>query len=872
MKSKKLLKIAAIIFVLFMGTLVAAPYFLKGKFKELVLKTVNDKLNAKVAFDDIDISLFSSFPEVALKFSNLSVLNVAPFEKDTLFYSEEMSLDMPIKVLFKGKNDPVNITGVTIENAKLNLLANENGAVNYDIVKPTQDTTSSSSMILAIKKYEILTSNIVYNNQASNMVLKISDFNHSGSGDLSSEESKLDTQSEGKVSFNYNGSNFLLNSDVVLNALIGINLKTNTYSFLKNEGSVNGLPLIFDGKVILYNNEQQIDINFKTPTSSFKNFLAVVPQEYTKNLGVVNTTGDFKVYGVIKGANNNFRIPGFSIDMASNNASFHYPNLPKGVNDITIKASIRNETGQTKDTYVNVGAFNFRVDQDVFNSSALIKNLTSNPLVNATLKGTINLTNISRAYPVKLKEELTGLLKMDVTTQFDMDAVKKSDYSRINSKGIVDLSNFIYKSTEFKNSFNISKAVVNFNLATVELKQFNATTGKTDLSATGYVQNVIGFILSNKQLTGNFNLNSNIFSINDFMQDSPLTTTEKTTSKNNIKIPSFLDCTINASAKTVLYDNLTLKDVGGKLAIKDEKVTIENLNAGLFGGEIGVNGSVSTKEATPKFDMDLAMNSVNITQSFEGLNMFQKLMPIAKFIDGKLTTTIKVSGNLTNEFVPNLSTISGNAAAEMVTQNLDTKNSLLFTSLASQLKFIDLSKIDLTEIKTTLSFENGRVSVKPFTLKYKDINVTISGSHGFDQSLDYKASFLVPGKYLGNEVTGLLAKMSKDDVSKVRVPINAAIGGKLDKPSITTDYKSSVNSLVTQLVDFTKLKEKGRNILSDIIKNQVNKAVPTDSSKITNSKPTTIETAKPKEAVENLVKDKLKGLFGSKNKKKDSLK
>ena len=69
--------------------------------------------------------------------------------------------------------------------------------------------------------------------------------------------------------------------------------------------------------------------------------------------------------------------------------------------------------------------------------------------------------------------------------------------------------------------------------------------------------------------------------------------------------------------------------------------------------------------------------------------------------------------------------------------------------MASQLNFIDINKLNLQDIKAHLSFENGKVNVKPFTLKYNDIDITIGGSHGFDKSMDYEVTFNVPGKYLG---------------------------------------------------------------------------------------------------------------------------
>ncbi len=104
----------------------------------------------------------------------------------------------------------------------------------------------------------------------------------------------------------------------------------------------------------------------------------------------------------------------------------------------------------------------------------------------------------------------------------------------------------------------------------------------------------------------------------DSSNSEPAKQTSKTETKkaDAMKIPAYLNCTLTAKANTVLYDNLTLKAVSGKLIVKDEKVTLQNVKTSIFGGTIGVNGSVSTKEKVPAFNIDLNMNQVNIAESF----------------------------------------------------------------------------------------------------------------------------------------------------------------------------------------------------------------------------------------------------------------
>jgi hypothetical protein len=94
-----------------------------------------------------------------------------------------------------------------------------------------------------------------------------------------------------------------------------------------------------------------------------------IPAAYAANIKDVKTTGDFTVTGFAKGILSDTTVPKFNVAIASNNASFQYPNLPKSIQNIIIDTKIINETGLTNDTYVNLDQLSFRIDQDVFNAA-----------------------------------------------------------------------------------------------------------------------------------------------------------------------------------------------------------------------------------------------------------------------------------------------------------------------------------------------------------------------------------------------------------------------------------------------------------------------------------------------------------------------
>jgi hypothetical protein len=868
---KKILKIVGILLLLLVVSAFAIPYFFKDQIKAKIEKTINESVNAKVAFKDADVSFFKSFPKANVTIDKLSVINKAPFEGDTLVAFDELNLKMSIMELFKGDNESMNIEGISSKNGLINIIFNKDGVGNYDIALKNKEQSDSKSKPLAlkIKEYEIENFKFKFTNEATKMKMILDSINHKGDGDFTNEILDLKTTTTTKVSFEMDKINYMRNVAFSLDAVLGIDLKNSKYTFKDNKAKINELPLEFDGFLQLVDAGQQYDLKFKTPTSSFKNFLGLIPESYRSNIEDVKTTGEFTVNGFAKGLLSDNTVPKFNIAIASKNASFQYPDLPKAVKNIIIDTKIVNETGVMNDTYVNIDQLSFAIDQDVFNAKANIKNVATNALIDAALKGTINLNNFSKAYPIKLDKPLSGILKADVTTKFDMQSVEKSQYQNIYNAGTMSLSGFKYVDENGK-GMNISNALVQFNPSRVNLQEFKATTGKSDINVNGVLENFYGFVFRNQNLQGNFNLNSNQIAVADFMTTSSTTSSTKQ-EPEAMKIPAFLDCSLTANANTVLYDNLTLKNCAGKIIIKDQKLTLENVKTNIFGGQIGINGNVSTKEKTPKFNMDLGLNQVDISQTFTQLEMMKKIAPIAGIINGKLNSTIKLSGDLNDKtMTPNLNTLSGDILGQLLSTTVNSSNSTLLSALDNNLSFVDLKQLNLNDLKTAISFKNGKVSVKPFDIKYKDIKVTVDGTHGFDQSMSYGLKFDVPAKYLGSEVNSLLAKIGPADASKIEsVPVNASLTGNFSNPKVSTDMKTATASLVTSLVKYQKDKliNKGKSSLEDIINKNVKGK---DSSKI--SIPTTKEEVKEKakEEVKTRTKDLLNGLFNKK--KKDTVK
>ncbi len=288
------------------------------------------------------------------------------------------------------------------------------------------------------------------------------------------------------------------------------------------------------------------------------------------------------------------------------------------------------------------------------------------------------------------------------------------------------------------------------------------------------------------------------------------------------------------------------------------------------------------KKSRP-YAMSYDIKDVDVQKAFFAFNTFQKLMPIGQFLDGKLNSQLSLTGSLNGNMMPDLGSLTGQGNLLLLEGVL--KKFAPLEKLASTFQIDELKSISIKDIKNYIEFANGKVLVKPFNLKVKDIDMQIGGMHGFDQSMDYVVALKLPRKYLGtqgnNLVNNLVTQASNKGISITpgeTINLNVKMGGTLTNPSISTDLKEvagdAVAELKQQAVDFAKQKvDSARQTLKDsvsAVKNQVVNDIKEDitarifGNKDSLQKPGNIDSTKKK--AEQTIKNTVGDLFRKKKK------
>jgi len=293
---------------------------------------------------------------------------------------------------------------------------------------------------------------------------------------------------------------------------------------------------------------------------------------------------------------------------------------------------------------------------------------------------------------------------------------------------------------------------------------------------------------------------------------------------------------VNASIDEVLYDKVQLKKLSGAMAVNDETVKLKDIHANALDGTMNINGSYSTKadKKHPDISLTYDVQGLDVQKTFYAFNTIQKIMPVGKYIAGKLTSKLSLTGKLGADMMPDLSTLTGNGSLFLIEGFLQKFAPL--DKLASTLNVQQLQNISLKDVKNYIEFSNGKVLIKPFNLNVVGIQMEIGGQHGFDQSMDYVINLKIPRSKMGEKGNELIDQLTAQVNSKgiavktsdvVNLKVN--MGGTILDPVIKTNLKEAASSMAADLkqqaTDFAKAKiDTAKKMVKDsvtAIKNQV---------------------------------------------------
>ncbi len=991
---KRILLGVGILVILLVAAAIIIPIVFKDDIKAAIDKEIAKTVNADVVFDvdNFSLTVFKNFPNVTVEIREMGVFNRAPFEGVPLFVMEELDVEVNIKDILFG--DQLRVKGISLIQPQINIQVLADGRANYDITYASTDTvetttTDATTFSFGIDHWEIVNGSVVYNDLSMPYFLEMRGLNHNGSGDFTQDVFDLRTQTVvDTVTTSFDGMELLTNKKVSIDAVLAISEQYTRYTFKENVAKVNDFAMTFDGWFKMNENDFGMDITYKTPETSFKSLLSLVPGMFTKDFGAIKTDGELAFNGFVKGTFSDTQMPAFNLALQVNDAMFQYPDLPTAVNNINVdllvdnktgiientvvdlkkmhldfgsnpvdarllianlkdyrmdanvaaklnlaelnqmfpmeglemkgsftvnakangvydsikktiptidvamtladgyvksaefpmplenlkmNSTVKNTSGKMQETVIAVDNFSMMLDGETFESSLVLQNLDDYTW-DVKAKGGIDLEKMTKIFPLE-GMTVAGKVKADIQTKGKMSDLEAERYDRLPTSGSASLAAFKFNMTDMP-EVTIAQSEMVFDPRKIELRNTNGTVGKSDFAVNGAVSNYIGYVFGSETIKGNVDFNSNLFDLNEFMTETEETAETPTDSASFgvIPIPENIDFVLRSSIKTVKMMEYTLTNATGDVILKDGVANLSGVRFNMLGGAFAVNGSYNAKDINhPKYDMTLKIEDLSIKQAATSFSVVQTYAPVAGLVNGNFNTDFKISGELQQDMMPNLATVSG-AGLIKVAQAALTQSKLV-SGVTTLTKLSDTDEVSLKDVVMSATIKDGKLSVQPFDVKFGQYTTNVAGSTNLDGTIDYTLKMNVPPGKLGTEFQGLVGQFTGSNAAPKEIPVTIGVGGTYNDPKtrlIMTEQKQQAKEAVKEEVkavtqevkqEVTETaKEKTQEALQEVVKGTDPKDVVNNllKPKADSTKKDTTATQKATEQLQNKLNNLLK--------------
>ena len=778
----------------------------KNQIKKYAIDQLNAQLDAKITINNIDITLFKHFPKVSLDMHLVRVTDPIQPHK-FLLQAEHVYIGFNFYDILRKQ---YSIKLIAIDSAQLNLYTNLEGKSNFNIFKKDTSTVANHSFLLSLKEVNLNQVNVVYTNKSNKQHYDLRVQNTLLSGDFSNTGESINCK--GLVYARMVKSNqfvFAKNKLLNLDLMLAINNQTETYSFTKGFIDLDMLQLNLEGSITNKPKSVLFDVKVGARKLDIPSMLSLLP-------GIVsiptdlNSEGELYFNGLIRGEASETSSPQISLTFGVKNGK-----LKKGdglsINQIKFSGEFSNGVAHNANTSsLKINELQFNINEGKVMGNLFITDFT-NPEMKIHLKGNARAQDIIAFVKNGAVKRAEGDIKFDVDFEGFLSHINKVNWIKNKASGTIDLNLSNIEFDNNKNRTELFKALLTVNGKDVEINRLDAKINQSDVKVTGVLHNLIPYLLINgEKLDAQINYQSTYMDINNFTM---LGKASNDTIQTGFSLPENISISANVGAGKLMYNLFIAQNVSAKVLWRGKVISLEDFTAQTMEGDIKLDGQIeNAPDGRFLITASSHLEGINIKKLFNECNDFGQQEITQKNLNGKLSGEINFVGVWSSNFRCDLNKLY--VLSKIKVSNGELLNYEPLNALGKYIDVNDLRNLKFADLDNTIEIKNKTIFIPQFDVKNNALNITLSGTHSFNNIVDYRMKIKL-SELLKNKRKKLSNEFNEEEVTADRgVNLYISMKGPIDNISITYD-KLGTKQKITQ-----ELKQEKQNI-KEILKKEL---------------------------------------------------
>ena len=818
--------ILSIPLVLLIGGAVALKLYLTSdRLKAFIIPKIEEASNRTVTVQDISLSIF---PTLAVTIEGLRITSPNPqaFDRPEILTLDKLELDVKIFALLSNK---LEVNKVLLDHPKIYLELTKDGLKNYssktpgdsgqDTVKITAEPEATGSLLLS--NFEIRDGEIEYVDRKFDSHLIIDGLNQTANAEARTGENVLYFQTTATVEkFSYGTMSALFLKELPMTSTARISLLLDKVTLNLDSVTIRlkDLPLTMRGTITQLQTDPHLDLEVISPEVQMSQLLSLIPADMLKAAQGLSSSGDVQFSLTVKGVSNETMNPAVKGQFVVRNGRIQYTSLPKSITNINVHGTFEQPEapiGATGIGTFGVEQFSASLGTNTLSGKLKLNNF-SDPTLDASFNGSLNLSEVGEYYPLESGTEVRGLMKANISL-----SGKAKVPTSIKASGKLEFQNVTMKSAGSPKPLRDLNGVITFNNQLIESNKLAMNIGESDLTLSFVMKNYLALVMKDAEKIGKptatITLTSTQLRTVDLVSESkeqPARGDAKTPSTEKGGFLPGFDIEANVNIGKLVTEKFEFNNARGSVSLSNGIVTLRSFSVNAFQGTIVSKGTLDLRnEKKRPFDLDL--NIVGI----ESNAMLPKFTSFGQNLFGKLTMDTKLQGDLDDTLGLHTETLLGNGTVQI----FDGK--LLGFPLTSKLSDFtgvnELREVNFKNWTNSFSVSNGRLLVNDLKINAGTTDFLLGGSHGFDGSMSYALQVKLPESVSGKlnlpGAANQLLEFFKD--KEGRFNLNFQVTGTTSNPVLQLDTQAQ-EELAKQALEQKKqqLINEGKKKLEDELK------------------------------------------------------
>ena len=715
-------------------SLTISVFLFKDKIINQFIREANKQLNTPVKVGKMDVSLWTSFPKLSIAMKDVYVEDSHPGQYP-LLTAGEISFQLSMIDVWR---EQYIVQGLRIRDSKTYLKIDTKGENNYTIAKKNDTSNGRGSVSFELHNVSLQNTTVNYSDQQANQqhTFKSSDlvasiqtlmdvYNIEASGELTTEKITVNNKSF------LAGKSFQIESDLVYDDVKKV-LTINPSLLTLNDADFN-----ISGEY-KWKEKNLIDLSTTGKDTDIQTLLSFLPESIRKNFQKYQSKGDVYFNSKLKGEISSKRSPSISIDFGFNNITVFHPEYKSRIEQASLTGSFASsEVLEGSAGVLVLKDINGTLNGEPFAANLIIRDFT-NPDVTCDFKGRVDAGAVMGFYPIDNVTNVSGALLADVSFKGRVELLKKrATAQKVSTQGRVDLQNIAFTYGPDKIPLQNLQGNLQFSNNDLALSNVSGKLGNSDFTFNGFFKNIITFLLFENQPIGiETDLKSNYLDVDQLFAIGFGEPAAGKDQRYEFSISRNINLNFNCDVRELRYKRFHANDLKGDLLVKNEMAVSRNITFDAMGGDMTFSGIVDAKN---KKAIDVVstfrLNGIYIDSIFYVFENFNQDFIEDKHLKGQTSADV----NLEMVLNPNLKlfqeTLIGDISATI--KNGELNNFEPMKKLNRYLNDEGLSKLRFSDLKNDIHIENKTIYIPQMEVRTNVTSIKISGTHTFDQLIDY---------------------------------------------------------------------------------------------------------------------------------------